>query len=101
MKFVVHSLTGRKVDAVFNTFLARGGGRLPYEIDGDARRLALGCKFWILVSLRVFQAQHQYMKPPRNTELREQEQKLNFLFNSFCFRICVPSGEKLWERGCL
>ena len=26
----------------------RGGG-LPYETDGDARRLAQGCKFWILV----------------------------------------------------
>ena len=31
-------------------------GGLPYETDGDARRLALGCKFWILVSLRVFRA---------------------------------------------
>ena len=31
-------------------------GGLPYETDGDARRLALGCKFWILVLLRVFQA---------------------------------------------
>ena len=34
----------------------RGKGRLPYETDGDARRLAKGCKFWILVSLRVFRA---------------------------------------------
>ena len=32
------------------------GGALPYETDGDARRLAYGCKFWILVSLRVFRA---------------------------------------------
>ena len=34
----------------------RGGGgwRLPYKRNGDARRLALGCKLQILVSLRVF-----------------------------------------------
>ena len=30
------------------------GGGLPYGIDGDACRLAWGCKFRILVSLRVF-----------------------------------------------
>ena len=66
-------------------------GGIPYETDGDARRLALGCKFWIVVSLsyRVFRAQHQYIKPPRNTELREEKQKSNFLFNLFCFRISV------------
>ena len=33
-------------------FKPRGG--LPYKSDGDARRLALGCKLQILVSLRVF-----------------------------------------------
>ena len=33
---------------------ARGGGDSAYERDGDARRLASGCKFRILVSLRVF-----------------------------------------------
>ena len=61
-------------------------GGIPYEIDGDARRLALGCKFCIVVSLsyRVFRAQHQYIKPPRNTELREEKQ-----INLFCFRISV------------
>ena len=30
-----------------------GGGGLPYKSDGDTRRLALGCKVQILVSLRV------------------------------------------------
>ena len=30
-------------------FLPRGGGGLPYETDGDARRLAYGCQFLILV----------------------------------------------------
>ena len=40
-------------------------GGLPYETDGDARCLALGCKFWILVSLRVFRAKRRYFKPPR------------------------------------
>ena len=43
---------------------SRGG--LPYETDGDARRLAYGCKFWILVSLRVFRAKRQYFKVPRS-----------------------------------
>ena len=42
------------------------GGGLPYETDGDARLLAQGCKFWILVSLRVFRAKRQYFKPPRS-----------------------------------
>ena len=42
------------------------GGRLPCETDGDARRLAWGCKFWILVSLRVFRTKRQYFKPPRS-----------------------------------
>ena len=32
----------------------RGGGGITYERGGDARRLALGCKFRILVSLGVF-----------------------------------------------
>ena len=36
-----------------------------------------GVKFGILVSLRVFHAQHQYIKLPiRSTELREKKQKL-------------------------
>ena len=43
-----------------------GGVGVPYETDGDARRLAQGCKFWILVSLRVFRAKRQYYKPPRS-----------------------------------
>ena len=41
-----------------------GGGGLPYETDGDARRLAYRCKFWILVSLRVFWAKRQYFMQP-------------------------------------
>ena len=48
------------------TISPRGGGELLYETDGDARRLAKGCKFWILVSLRVFRAKRQYFKPPRS-----------------------------------
>ena len=86
------------------------GGKLPYETDGDARRLFQGCKFWILVLLRVFRAKRQYFKPPRsrlgfrdevgrNAELREERQKSNFLFTFVCYvfislkliacRICV------------
>jgi len=29
-----------------------GAGGLIFETDGDACRLAWGCKFWILVSLK-------------------------------------------------
>ena len=47
---------------------SRGGeGRgLPYETDRDARRLAKECKFWILVSHRVFREKSQYFMPPRS-----------------------------------
>ena len=55
-----------------------------------------GVKFWILVSLRVFHAQHQYIKLPRSTELREKKQKLYFLFNLFCFRICAFLSGLFW-----
>jgi len=37
---------------VVDSYRPRGG--LPYKSDGDARRLALGFKLQILVSLRVF-----------------------------------------------
>ena len=55
-------------------FISRSGGRggrLPYERCWDARRLAYGCKFRVLVSLRVFIAKH------------EEIQKKSFFFNSF------------------
>ena len=78
-----------KFDVESNPVMAwsRGGG-LPYETDGDASHVAQGCKFWILVSLRVFRAKCQYFTPPRkhrrnetrrNTELHEEKQKSNFL----------------------
>ena len=38
-----------------------GGGDTVYERGGDARRLAYGCKFRILVSLKVFLAKHYYI----------------------------------------
>ena len=71
-----------------------GGGRLVllYETDGDARRLAQGCKFWILVSLRVFRAKRQYFKPlksrlgfrdkTQNYAKRNRSQIFFFLFFS-------------------
>ena len=43
----------------------RGGGGLPYKRDGDARRLALGCKLQILVTLRVFEMESHYICPFR------------------------------------
>ena len=44
----------RDVRTGMNNLFFLGVGGLPYETDRDARRLAWGCKFWILVSLRVF-----------------------------------------------
>ena len=43
-----------------NGICLRGGGDSPYEIGGDARRLAWGCKFPILVSFRVFWAKRHH-----------------------------------------
>ena len=37
------------------------GEGLPYKSDGDARRLALGCKSQILVSLRMFGMESHYL----------------------------------------
>ena len=51
---------------LIDMLLIAPGGGLPYETDGDARRLAQGCKFLILVSLRLFRAKRQYFKPPRS-----------------------------------
>ena len=42
-----------------------GGGRLPYKSDGDARRLALGCRLQILVSFGVFGMESYYISPFR------------------------------------
>ena len=55
-----------KVNKIVPCSLPGGGGGLIYETDGDARHLTQVCKFWILVSLRVFQAKQQYFKPPRS-----------------------------------
>ena len=38
-----------------------GGADSAYEMGGDARRLAKGCKFRILVSLRVFWAKRHHI----------------------------------------
>ena len=40
-------------------------GGLPYKSDGDTHLLALGCKFQILVSLRVFGMESHYICPFR------------------------------------
>ena len=40
-----------------------GGGGLPYNSDGDARRLALGCKLQILASFMVFGMERRYKGP--------------------------------------
>ena len=43
----------------------RPGVRLPYDSDGDARRLALGLILRILVTLRVFEMDSHYICPFR------------------------------------
>ena len=43
-----------KVSIVAGGWGGGGGGGLPFKRNGDARRLALGCKLQILVSFRVF-----------------------------------------------
>ena len=40
-----------------------GGSGGPYESDGDARRLAWGCKLQILASLRVFGMESYHICP--------------------------------------
>ena len=71
----------------------KSGQKLPYEADGDARRLAQGCKVLdfglaqgvpgkapIFYALKV-----SFRVPQRKTELREEKQKLSFLL-TFVFR---------------
>ena len=41
------------------------GGETPYKSDGDARRLALGCRLQILVSFGVFGMESYYISPFR------------------------------------
>ena len=47
-------------DAILKHQLSTGGDS-AYERGGDARRLASGCKFRILVSLRVFWAKRRHI----------------------------------------
>ena len=42
------------------------GGGTPIWNRRGCSSSRLGCKFWILVSLRVFRAKRQYFKPPRS-----------------------------------
>ena len=52
-----------------------GWGGLPYERCGDARRLAYGCKFRVLVSLGVF--------------IAKQDERLIFFSIRFIYSIHV------------
>ena len=44
---------------------SEGGGQLPYYSDGDTRRLPLGCKLQILVSIRVLGMDRHFICPFR------------------------------------
>ena len=50
---------------VFQGLGPSGGGQLPYNSDGDTRRLPLGCKLQILVSIRVFGMESHFICPFR------------------------------------
>ena len=58
-----NQFVGEKLNS-WKVLYPRGGG-LPYKRDGDARRLALGCKLQILVTLRVFEMESHYICPFR------------------------------------
>ena len=83
------------------------GGGLICETDGDARRLAQACKFWNLVSLRVFWAKRQYFKPPRsrlgfreetkNYAKRNRSQILFFLL-FFFFKLSLLGSKFAYAR---
>ena len=64
-----------------------GGGGLRYETGGDARRLAQGCKFGCLVSLRVSQAKTRYFKPSRSRLglHTKKKREINYIFTIFGF----------------
>ena len=90
---VVHNVMNQASMHRLHRNAAAPGGRLPYETDGDARRLAQRCKFWIFFSLTVFREKRQYLKPRRSRlgfreetlteKLHEEKQKSNFPFNLF------------------
>ena len=76
----LNNLTGGFLGLKMKLPRVRGG--LPYETDGDACRLAWGCKFWILVSVRVFRAKRQ---ETQNYAKRTRSQI--FFLTCFVYRI--------------
>ena len=63
-----------------------------------------GCKFWILVSLRMFRAKCQYFELPRSCLVfrkknritqREKEVKFSFFFFFFFFKWSLLGGQNL------
>ena len=79
---------------------------LPYESGGDARRLALGCKWQILVSLRVFGMESYYRNLQNAVTLTTQNSSLGGHFKlephphwsplRFKFSTSIP-GTFIWE----
>ena len=58
---------------------------LPYETDGDARRLAWEYKFWILVSLRVFRAKRSRLGLCKETQNYAKRTRSQIFFFSGLF----------------
>ena len=58
-------------------FKPRGGGEDSYiKPTGEARRLALGCKLQILVSLRVFGMESYYISLPIQVSLSSADKEI-------------------------
>ena len=68
--------------------LPPGGGESHMKQTGMLFVSLRGVNFGFLVSLRVFQAQHQYIKPPQNKAKRNRSQIFFltcFVFVFVCF----------------
>ena len=70
-----------------------GGGSSAYERGGDARRLAEGCKFRILVSLWVLWAKRHHILPSRS-RLGLQAKKYKIFIYCLCFNMISFRGQK-------
>ena len=72
-----------------------GGGNSPYERGGDARRLAQGYTFQILVSLRVSWAKRRHIQP-RRSPLGLHAKKYKNIYN-----VCVLTLSPLEVKNSL
>ena len=58
-------------------------GGLPHKSDGDARRLTLGCKLQMLVSLKMFGMESLYLPV---------QLSLSTVMHEEMYKICLDTG---------